>query len=235
MIRAETWTHGAIFVMATLADFLRDLLEEGRVVHRARPGDPGEDRSGATDILARAFAIHRLDVAGPPIAFDFASALAAADLLRRATWFLVNRSEPDEVLGRELTIAPAPRSASEHLSADLMLRFLPQVHRRARSASPGDRLASLLADALRRWPLSGVLSDLDDGPDDLGDLGGHPGLRMLYAERLARHEKPGWRPGGAAMMDQVECVFRGLGKGNSPLLRQARPTAATAAEGVARG
>jgi len=219
--------------MPALAEFLRDLVEDGRIVHRVRPGPSEEGRPAAADILARTFAIHRLDVAGPPIPFDPPSALAAAELLRRASWFLVNRSEPVEAMERELTIPPAPRSATEHLSADVMLRFLPQIHRRARSASTDDRLASLLADVLRRWPLSGVLSDLEEGPEDVGDFGHHPGLGMLYAERLARHERPGWKPREATMIERVERVFRGLGKEHSPLLRPSRPPAID--EGVGLG
>ncbi len=86
-------------------------------------------------------------------------------------------------------------TAGEHLSADVSFRFLPQVYRRARSMSPGDRLArTSSADLRRAWPLSGVLSDLEEGPKDVGDLGGTPGLYTGCAERLARDEKPAWMP-----------------------------------------
>jgi hypothetical protein len=78
-------------------------------------------------------------------------------------------------------------------------------------------LASYLADLLRTWPLSGVLSDLPEGPEDVGDLGGHPGLWMLYAERLAIDERPAWMVRGPAR-EYVELVFHELGKGSSPLL-----------------
>jgi len=221
-------------IMGALADFLRGLFEDGRIAHRDRPPEVDEDRAGATSVLAAAFDLHRLDVAGPPIPFDAPSALAAGDLVRQASWFLVDRSEPVEAMARRLAMPPAPRTAAQHLSADLALRFLPQLHRRARALAASDRLQALLADVLRRWPLSGVLSDLEDGPDDVGDLGGHPGLRLLYAERVARSERPGWMPSGAAS-DHVELVLQGLGKGRSPLLRPRPATAATADEGANDG
>ena len=208
--------------MASMAEFVRGVFEEGRVVHRGPPFGPIEDRPEAIAALAEAFAVHRLDVAGPAIDFDAASALAAAGLLRRSSWFLLSRAEPGGVMDRELKLPPPPRTAAEHLSADLMLRFLPTIHRRARAFAPGDALAGILAEALRRWPLSGVLSDLEDGPEEVGDLGGHPGLALLYAERLAEDERPGWKPRAGAMMDQVERVLKGLGRGNSPLLRPER-------------
>lgn len=199
--------------MASLVDFLHDLLSDGRAVLRGRPFDPVDDRAGASAVLESAFADHRLDVAGLPIAFDGPSAMAAAGLVRLACWFLVSRSEPVDELDRRLAIPRPPRTASEHLSADLTFRFLPQIHRRARALAPGDRLPAILADVLRAWPLSGVLSDVEDGPAGSADLafGGHPGLQLLYAERLARHEKPAWMPDGPAM-EQVERVFLGLGR-----------------------
>jgi len=203
--------------MATLGEFLQGLFEEGRIVLKGRPVPSMGDRPAAIALLEAAFELHRLDVAGPPIPFDAPSALVAGELIRQASWFLVNRSEPVEEMERSLAIPHPPRSASEHLSADLAFRFLPQIERRARSISPGDWLSNFLADLLRSWPLSGVLSDIEEGPETVGDLGGHPGLWMLYAERLARDEKPAWMLSGPAR-GHVELVFLGLGKGRSPLL-----------------
>jgi hypothetical protein len=203
--------------MSTLAEFLHGLFEEGRIVLRGRPIPAESERSAALAVLAADFERHRLDLAGPSIPFDPATALMAGELLRQSSWFLVNRSEPVETLERGLVMPRPPKSASEHLSADLVFRFLPPIQRRARSIAPGDRLATFLADLLRAWPLSGVLSDLTDGPEDVGDLGNHPGLWLLYAERLALDEKPGWMVQGAAR-EHVEWVFQGLGKGSSPLL-----------------
>ena len=215
--------------MATLGEFLRDLLDEGRIVLKGRPMPSEADRPSALARLEAAFRVHRLDVAGPPIEFDAASALRAAELVRQAGWFLVNRSEPVGVMEAALAIPGVPNSAGEHLSADLTLRFLPQVQRRARSIAPGDRLSNLLADVLRAWPLSGVLSDIEEGPGEVGDLGGHPGLWMFYAERLARDEKPAWMPRGAGR-EHVELIFQGLGKARSALL--GRPDEAVGGVGL---
>jgi hypothetical protein len=215
--------------MATLGEFLHELFREGQIVLRGRPVASESERAAALAVLAAEFTLHRLDIAGEPIAFDPTTALQAADLLRRAAWFLVNRSEPAEAMERALILPSPPKTASEHLSADLSFRFLPPIYRRARSIAPGDGLSTFLADLLRAWPLSGVLSDLAEGPAEVGDLGGHPGLWLLYAERLAADEKPAWMVKGAAR-GHVELVFQGLGKGRSPLL-----ATTMAAEGVALG
>ena len=72
------------------------------------------------------------------------------------------------------------------------------VHRRARALDPADALVGLLERVLRQWPLSGVLAGLDEGPTSPLDFGGHEGLMLLYAERLARGPSPSWRPSGRA-------------------------------------
>ena len=72
---------------------------------------------------------------------------------------------------------------------------------------------------LRQWPLTGVLADVAEEPLTPPEFDGHPGLLLLYAERLARHEKPAWVPHGKAF-EYVELVFRELGKEQSALLLQ---------------
>jgi hypothetical protein len=104
-----------------------------------------------------------------------------------------------------------PTTPAQHLSADLIFRFLPALQRRAQALLTTDVLPEALAKVLRLWPLSGVLSDLADGPLSPTDFGGHPGLALLYAERLARHERPAWFPTGSSLA-YVELVWQELGK-----------------------
>ncbi len=58
-----------------------------------------------------------------------------------------------------------------------------------------DPLTLRLKDTLRRWPLSGVLANLDEPPFSPVELAGHPGLLLLYAERLVVRHLPAWLPG----------------------------------------
>jgi hypothetical protein len=189
-------------------EFLNGLLAKGVVRLSGRPVLPPGERARAAERLAAAFADYRLDVAGPPIPFDAGAALAAAERLGLACWFLVRRTEPPEELAKCLTLPQPPRSAAEHLSADLVLRSLPQVHRRARALAPDDVLTGWLARLLRQWPLTGVLSGVEEGPTTPADLDGHPGLLLLYAERLAGNLRPAWVPRGPALA-YVELVFAG--------------------------
>src|SRR5262249_40436614 len=123
-----------------------------------------------------------------------------------ACWFLVHHGEPPEVLEKALTMPTAPTTAAQHLSADLVLRFLAQVHRRAKAVDAADVLHGLLARLLRQWPLSGVLGDVEEGPSARVELDGHPGLLLLYAERLADHYKPAWVPADGPAREYVEMI-----------------------------
>jgi hypothetical protein len=198
--------------MACLAEFLDRLLTHGTAVLRARPDLQPRDRREAAARLEAAHADVRLDVAGPPVPFDGPAALAAAELVWRACWFLLQRGEQEQEAGMFLQVPRAPRTAAEHLSADLTLRFLPQIHRRARSINADDVLTQRLTEALRQAPLSGVLADLEEGPSVPIELDGHPGLHLLYAERLAGKVRPAWVPEQGPARAYVELVFaeRGL-------------------------
>jgi hypothetical protein len=196
--------------MDSLLAFVRRLLEEGEVRLEERPNPSAKERAEAEAFLAQAYAAYRLEIAGALLDYDAATTTAASELVWQACWFLVSHQESDLALEKHLTMPGEPLSPAQHLSADLMLRFLPQIHRRAQALAPDDPLSRRLAQILRHWPLSGVLADVQEGPLRPLDFGGHPGLMLLYAERLAVTAKPAWLPSGKPL-EYVELVFQELG------------------------
>ncbi len=200
--------------MESFEEFLSSLLREGRIVFRRSPDRGPGASEGAVGLLKRAYDDDRRNVAGPAIPFDAAVACEAGQLVWFACWALVNRGDRVEELAHRLTMRRSPSRASDHASADLLFRYLPQVHRRARAIDPSDPLAAMLGGVLRQWPLSGVLSDLDDGPATPPDLAGHPGLMLLYAERFAGRPRPAWQPRGRAR-EMVELVLQETGRGRA--------------------
>lgn len=186
--------------MAALIDWLDRVFTTGESVQTASPAVAPADRPAVVARLRAEFGRHALDVAGPPVPFDPAAAEAAAVFLAAACWRLATGET-----GGRLPPTPEPATAAAHLSADVALRFLPSVYRRARATAPG--LADELAVALRRWPLSGVSADLDGGPAAVPTFAGHPGLQLLYAERLAAAPGPGWVPPPGPARDRAERAF----------------------------
>jgi hypothetical protein len=202
--------------MSPLAEFLDLLFREGRAVLRGKPDPSSAQDAEAVDVLRHTYSTHALGVAGKPLEFEPRAAVPASKLVYHACWFLMSRTEPDAELERLLSMPQRRGSAADDLSADLSLRYLPQIHRRAKAMNADDRLTTLLAEILRRWPLSGVLADLDDGPIDLGSFNDHVGIWLLYAERLARHEKRAWVPLGP-WLSYVEFAYQELGKDPAPV------------------
>jgi hypothetical protein len=204
--------------MSSLVEFVQRLYQEGEVVLKAQPQLDARQRAEAVPVLESIFADYRLAVAGPLIEFDAMTAVAASELLWQACWFLVSRQEPVAELNRCLSMARRPTTPAQHLSGDLLFRYLPQVHRRSRARAADDELAELLTVLLREWPLSGVLADIAEAPLTPLDFGGHPGLLLLYAERLAQKERPAWIAAGS-VFEYISLVFHEYGKPTSALLQ----------------
>ena len=201
----QSWLT-ALPQMPTFTDWLRRLLETGESVQQAPP--PAPVPSEVTATLRDAFRLHSLDLAGPAVPFDAETALRAAVVLADSCWRLVGSAPADPTpdrLGR-------PQSPSTHLSADVTLRFLPAVYCRARPRGDDDPLARWIEGVLRRWPLSGVLAGLPGGPEVSPDFGGHPGLALLYAERLVERPVAAWVPPAGLNREWVDRVFAQRGR-----------------------
>jgi hypothetical protein len=177
-------------------------------VQDAEPVLAADERGLVESLLEAAFEQHSLHVAGPPVTYDPKAGIAAAQVLARACWLHAIGNESDTVA---LNLEADPCSSGAHLSADVTLRFLPAVLRRARARQAESGLVKALDRILRAWPLSGVLADLDGTPTATLDFGGHPGLQLLYAERLAATDRVGWLPPPGPAREWVERVYHERG------------------------
>lgn len=189
-----------------MEEFLQTLLEQGHI----RFDEPPVLAVGTARInraLHQALERDMLSLAGPALTLNPALALAAANYVQQTAWLLVNRDEAVEQAVQRLVMLPEAVSANDLASADLLLRYLPNLYQRAVAISPEDVLSQHLKETLLRWPLSGVLADLPDKPVGSLDFFGHRGLQLRYAERLAARPRAGWGPSDAASLDAVALVF----------------------------
>ncbi|WP_020469904.1 hypothetical protein [Zavarzinella formosa] len=194
------------------ADFYRHLFQTGEAVLYDRPDESPVPDEDTANLLRTRFMQRRADLAGSLIDFDLPAAWSAARFTALGCWFLTSREEPESELKRLLADAPKPRTAAEHLSADLTLRYLVTVHRRAESLHVDDPLTIRLREVLRECPLTGAMAGELDPPTGDMTLGGHAGLRMLYAERLMGAFKSGWWPEDGPICEMAELVFQQAGR-----------------------
>ena len=196
--------------MSALASFFEHLFATGEARLTGRP--ELDDRRELAEVLRGAFNEYRLNVAGPLIELDAEAAVAAALYTSLACWFAASHDETPEQVSGVLKMPALAATPQAVLAVDLTLRYAVTVHRRAQAQNRADVLAKLLGDTLRRWPLTGILADVAEPPT--GDLTstGHPGLELLYAERLADNYRPSWLPADGRLREIVEMIFRQQGR-----------------------
>ena len=190
------------------AVWLERVLAHGESAQASAPEPAAEDRIEALPLLRAAHERRALSVAGPTLTFLPESAWQAVHLLAEACWKLVAESHATPVAA----IGVIRATAADHLSVDLALRYLPAVYRRATTREHTAALAAELEPVLRKWPLSGVLADLDGEPTTAPDFDGHFGLQLLYAERLVKTARPGWIPKSDSAREWAERVFHERGR-----------------------
>lgn len=193
--------------MSNFVQWLRGVIEKGESMQSELPDLPDSELAEVRRFLQETFEFRAREVAGPALGFDAGASIWAANVLARACW----RTIGDAELLLPLDSEREPATPAAHLSADVILRLLPAVYRRARSRGPDESLVAELELIARRWPLTGVLLDLEGSPTTLPEFAGHPGLQLLYAERFVENPREEWLPPEGSGREWIEriCAERG--------------------------
>jgi hypothetical protein len=183
-----------------LTSFLTDLLSSGAVTLAGRPAPFAEADLAAAGQLLRAYhADDALELPHHAPDFDAPAALWAAGVLYHTIQLALVRELDEAAIHEYLPDYPREATPAAVYSADLCLRYLPDLLRLARGLAPADALVSRLLRLARHWPLS---FDGPAPPDEAAEARvlGHPALRQEYVDRLirrrdrARAEQPRLRP-----------------------------------------
>jgi hypothetical protein len=165
--------------------FLEQLFATGELTVPGS-GAEFENDSFENEILLFDTAARR-GMPGMAPALDPGVAAWAATLLAGAVRLVIVRDLGEEYVSRLFeTGCPKPRSAGQpgiDYSADLFLRYLPQLVDFVKRLAPGDPLVEKLREVAASWPLSSVGMD-GLVPATIGTFVGHPGLRQLYVDRI---------------------------------------------------
>jgi hypothetical protein len=175
----------------SLPDFLHSLLQEGRTRVGPIYDQEGRFLAEAPDELLEVQVQleeyereYRSDLPHTPPEISPAAMLWAAMMVHRACSVLIYRDVNADQIQAALSVpCPEPATPQVVYSVDLTFRFLPDLMRMARAASPDDPLVTALGRWASEWPLSSVgitaIQDLH-APTFLD----HPCLRQLYVDRI---------------------------------------------------
>lgn len=119
-----------------------------------------------------------------PVNFDAASALWAAKTVFYSAQLLLVRENTIKDLAKFFPEVTKPQNLAEILSADLSLRFLPEILMQLNIADSKDPLLPVLEKYLKQFHYSAIGSDVEIAVNDWATELTVPLYRKLYLERI---------------------------------------------------
>jgi len=167
-----------------LSNFISSLLADGKVSvkgHLISFND--HDLAASKKILYEYFKEDILEMPHPAPEFSENAAIWAAEYLYKTTQITVLRDVGEDVINEHLKPFDGEQNASVIYSADLMLRYLPQLFELAKGLAPADILVQVLKKTASQWPYSSVGIELNETTDD-NLIFEHPSLKYTYIDRI---------------------------------------------------
>ncbi|MDR3023736.1 hypothetical protein [Chryseobacterium sp.] len=143
-----------------------------------------QEEAEAEDYFETEFEKERLEFLSDQLTCNKEAALWAAKILYHSAQLYLIRENTEKNIENLIPIFKGSRDSSSILSADLSLRFLPQVIVALNSVDPEDPLIAMLENILTQFHYSGIGYDLDlkniNWQEELKDKT----YRKLYLERI---------------------------------------------------
>jgi hypothetical protein len=160
------------------------LMSTGQVEAPAAAVEIGPD--DCAEAVAAFDARAGAELAGDAPALNVPAAAWGLRMFVDSCRFLVYRDIEAGTIARTLSRpCPAAASADVWYSADLFLRYLPDLVRLARAAGESDVLVDHLLRLARDWPLSSVgIGGVEVNAGDVEKMMRHPALGQLYIDRI---------------------------------------------------
>ncbi|WP_294267524.1 hypothetical protein [uncultured Chryseobacterium sp.] len=147
-----------------------------------------KEESDAADYFEAEFEKERLEFLSDQISFDKETAVWAAKILYHSVRLHLIRENTAKDLNRLIPPYSGNRNIPAILSADLSLRFLPQIISALHDADPEDVLMSMLENVLKRFHYSAVGMDLELEPINWEEELKDRTYRKLYLERIVERK-----------------------------------------------
>jgi len=167
-----------------LTNFIAGLINDGKVkvIPQLLPFE-AEDLRLATIHLQQYYEddIQEMPAAAP--SFDENAALWAARYLYTAVQFILIRNLDETTMQAHLLPYPGALTPAAMYSADLTLRYLPDLFDLAKGLSPNDPLVKLMKDTAQLWPFSSAGIPMSS-TTDLSVIFSHVSLKQAYIDRV---------------------------------------------------
>jgi len=180
--------NNCLFNRVKLSLFLNGLLADGNVVvPRVMTALEPADLEASTLLLAQLYNRDRLEMPSDCPVFDPESALWAASYVFRVCQLILLRDINETEINSWLAPTGKLQTAEVVYSADLLLRFLPDLFQLGGGISPEDPLVDNLKQTAITWPFSSVGIDqvTVDSPAVVLE---HPSLAHAYINRIIQRK-----------------------------------------------
>lgn len=119
-------------------------------------------------------------------AFDPAAAVWAARIVYNASQLLLNRDKMSKDAVELILPFTGNYTPSVILSADLTLRFMPQIISEGHFINPDDPVILVVTEIMEKWPYSNVSQVSKINPENLEVLNSNDCLCQLFIDRVIR-------------------------------------------------
>lgn len=167
-----------------LTNFIAGLINEGKVkVVPQMVTFTAEDLNLASIHLRQYYEDDAQEMPAAVPVFDLPAACWAATYLYRAVQFILMRELDETTMQQHLLPYAGEHTPAAIYSADLTLRYLPDLFNLAKGLSPHDPLVKQMQETAQAWPFSSAAIQLETMAD-ISAVMSHASLKQAYIDRI---------------------------------------------------
>ena len=176
-----------------MSHFLRTIQHlrhyEEMLIFAFQPVIPSEEIRKASSYLQEEYISESLNFPYDPPPFEENAAIWAAKTIYLTGQLIVYRQQNEQELIKQLPEFNQPVTAGSILSADLCLRFLPDLKKILHKFDPDDSIIPILDRILHRFPYTAIGTPLFPNDTELVPITTDPCMLQLYTDRvIARND-----------------------------------------------